>query len=323
MNARLVTAITVTSAFILVGFFLLCVLCMVVRRRYLLRQQVIHCPTTGSSHKHWTHDLELSTSESGSDLPYKVLTDIKDMVKLNYQIEIGRVGTFYNGFYEGVEIILKKFEEGNRSAWLRESIMYHKVLQSHENVLTCFASAMVNHNGGSELWLVTKYHEFGSLQDYLRQHTVTPKVILQMAVSICSGLAYLHFDSADNQVKIPVAHCNLTSRNILVKANLSCCIGDFRLAVYKYKNEVHQAEDAKPGTARYMAPEVLDDSLNFQSFESFKQVDVYALGLILWEICQRRDCPGSGGETALSISVIFHRVHPFVNITMCVSVLTL
>lgn len=298
MNAGLVTAtcITVTTAFILLGL-LLCVLCVVLRRRCILRQQVIiHCPTTGSSHKHWTHDPELSTSDKGSDLPYKVLTDIEDMVKLNYQIEIGRIGTFYNGSYEEVETILKKFEEGNRSAWLRESIMYHKVLQSHDNILTYFASAMVNHNGGSELWLVTEYHEFGSLQDYLRQHTVTPKVILQMAVSICSGLAHLHFDSADNQVKIPVAHCNLTSRNILVKGNLSCCIGDFRLAVYKYSNEVHQAEDAKPGTTRYMAPEVLDNSLNFQSFESFKQVDVYALGLVLWEICLRRDCPGSGGE---------------------------
>lgn len=255
----------------------------------------MHYPTTGSAHRHWIHNLELvelSASGRSTDLPYQVLSDIKDIVKLNYQIEIGRFGTFYHGFYEGVEVALKQFEEGNWSAWLQESVMYNSVLQTHENILACFASAMTNCDSGRQFWLATKYHELGSLQDFLRQHTVTPKVILHMMASICSGLSHLHSDSSYNQVKIPVAHCNLTSRNILVKGNLSCCIGDFRLAVFKHKNEVHQAEDAKLGTVRYMAPEMLSDSFNSQSFESFKQVDVYALGLVLWEVCQRSSCYG-------------------------------
>lgn len=36
-----------------------------------------------------------------------------------------------------------------------------------------------------------------------------------------------------------------------------------------------------------MAPEVLNDTIDVTSFESFKQADVYAFGLVLWEICQR------------------------------------
>ena len=39
--------------------------------------------------------------------------------------------------------------------------------------------------------------------------------------------------------------------------------------------------------SRYLAPEVLDDSMNVSNFESFKAADVYALGLVFWEICQR------------------------------------
>ena len=298
VNIKLVVAITVPVTVILLAISGLLVsvvyVCVVVQKR---RTQHLQFPTTSPAHTHWTHDLELakqSVGQSSPDLPYQVLTDIKDIVKLNYQIERGRFGVFYHGYYEEEEIVLKRFEERDRSAWLRESLMYNSILQSHENVLAFFASAMTNSDDSSpEYWLATKYHEFGSLQDYLRQHTVEAEVILQMTASICSGLAHLHSDRSYNQAKISVAHCNLTSRNILVKDNLSCCIGDFRLAVFKYKNEVNLPDNAAPGTIRYMAPELLSEPVShLLSFETFKQADVYALGLVLWKICQRGSCYG-------------------------------
>lgn len=36
-----------------------------------------------------------------------------------------------------------------------------------------------------------------------------------------------------------------------------------------------------------MAPEALDGTLNERSFESFKAADMYALGLLYWEILRR------------------------------------
>jgi serine/threonine protein kinase len=183
---------------------------------------------------------------------------------------------------------------------MRESLMYTTVLQSHENVLAFYASAMIAGTDGCapQFWLATKYHEFGSLQDYLRQHTASGRALLQMSASACSGLAHLHSESTGNQVKVPVAHCNLTSRNILVKENLSCCIGDFRLAVFRHKSEVcGPPEDAKMGSVRYMAPEILSRGpMSAVSFETLKQADVYALGLVLWEICQRGNYSGVSAE---------------------------
>ena len=47
------------------------------------------------------------------------------------------------------------------------------------------------------------------------------------------------------------------------------------------------------GTKRYMAPEVLGETINASSFESFRKVDIYALALVLWEmtyVC----CPAEG-----------------------------
>ena len=41
-----------------------------------------------------------------------------------------------------------------------------------------------------------------------------------------------------------------------------------------------------------MAPEVLDDSMNVRSFDSFKQADIYAFGLVIWEILRRCNMGG-------------------------------
>lgn len=48
-----------------------------------------------------------------------------------------------------------------------------------------------------------------------------------------------------------------------------------------------------------MAPEILDDVMNTNIFESFKRADIYSLGLVYWEIA-RRCCVG-GELSALFI----------------------
>lgn len=50
----------------------------------------------------------------------------------------------------------------------------------------------------------------------------------------------------------------------------------------------------RTGTVRYMAPEVLDLSLNACQFDSFKRADVYSMGLVLWEVAKR--CSLNGEE---------------------------
>lgn len=41
------------------------------------------------------------------------------------------------------------------------------------------------------------------------------------------------------------------------------------------------------GTKRYMAPEVLDETIRMDIFESYKQTDIWAMGLVFWEITRR------------------------------------
>lgn len=51
-------------------------------------------------------------------------------------------------------------------------------------------------------------------------------------------------------------------------------------------------QNHRVGTRRYMAPEILDDSINTTVFENFRRADIYAFGLVLWEICRR--CQSGG-----------------------------
>lgn len=46
------------------------------------------------------------------------------------------------------------------------------------------------------------------------------------------------------------------------------------------------------GTNRYMPPEVLEDSINMQHFDSFKHGDIYSMGLVFWEIARRLSMGG-------------------------------
>lgn len=52
------------------------------------------------------------------------------------------------------------------------------------------------------------------------------------------------------------------------------------------------------GTRRYMAPEVLEGAINFNR-DAFLRIDVYACGLVLWEMVSRCDTVGTVGEYLL------------------------
>lgn len=98
----------------------------------------------------------------------------------------------------------------------------------------------------------------------------------------------------DYMGKPGIAHRDLKSKNILVKSNLTCAIGDLGLAVrHNVKNDsVDIPSTDRVGTKRYMAPEVLDDTIDITQLDAFKRADVYAFGLILWELARRCDIGG-------------------------------
>uniref|UniRef100_A0A5F5PU69 receptor protein serine/threonine kinase n=3 Tax=Laurasiatheria TaxID=314145 RepID=A0A5F5PU69_HORSE len=141
----------------------------------------------------------------------------------------------------------------------------------------------------TQLWLVSEYHEQGSLYDYLNRNIVTVAGMIKLALSIASGLAHLHMEIVGTQGKPAIAHRDIKSKNILVKKCETCAIADLGLAVKhdSILNTIDIPQNPKVGTKRYMAPEMLDDTINVNIFESFKRADIYSVGLVYWEIARR------------------------------------
>ena len=229
------------------------------------------------------------SSGSGSGLPFLIQRTVARNIRLGGPIGTGRYGQVFVGHYQGETVAVKKFVSHDEQSWVREMEIYSIVLLRHENILGYIASDMVSNSGVTELWLITQYHSNGSLYDYLSNHQVDRACMVPLMLSICNGLTHLHTELFGTQGKPAIAHRDIKSKNILVKANLTCCIADFGLAVMKVKQNhvINLPINPKQGTRRYMAPEILDDSINTLSFESFKQVDIYAVGLAMWEICRR------------------------------------
>ncbi len=73
---------------------------------------------------------------------------------------------------------------------------------------------------------------------------------------------------------------------LTVKCGVMCAGLAVKHDLDKGAMDVPQAGD-RTGTVRYMAPEVLDLTLDSRQFDSYKRADVYSMGLVLWEVVRR------------------------------------
>ncbi|XP_033629184.1 activin receptor type-1-like isoform X1 [Asterias rubens] len=230
-----------------------------------------------------------NTSGSGSGLPYLVQRTVARQITLVEQVGKGRYGEVWRGNWQDENVAVKIFNSIDEKSWFRETEIYNTIMLRHDNILGFIASDMTSRNSCTQLWLITHYHEFGSLYDYLNRNVIDMKVAIRLALSAAGGLVHLHTEIFCNNSKPAIAHRDIKSKNILVKENHTCCIADLGLAVLhtRKNDQLDIGMNSRVGTKRYMAPELLEETMNTAEFESFKRVDVYAFGLVLWEIARR------------------------------------
>lgn len=245
--------------------------------------------------------IDMTTSGSGSGLPLLVQRSIARQIQLVDPIGQGRYGEVWRGRWRGENVAVKIFSSREERSWFREAEIYQTVMLRHDNILGFIAADNKDNGTWTQLWLITDYHEHGSLFDYLEHHTFDAQAMVKIALTIVTGLAHLHMDIMGTQGKPAIAHRDLKSKNILVKSNGTCAIGDLGLAVRHdaNTNTIDIPHNTRVGTKRYMAPEVLDETMNATHFDSFKRADVYALGLILWEVARRCNVAGKCEEYQL------------------------
>ncbi|XP_020787443.2 activin receptor type-1C [Boleophthalmus pectinirostris] len=237
---------------------------------------------------------DMSTSGSGSGLPLLVQRTIARTIVLQESIGKGRFGEVWRGKWRGEDVAVKIFSSRDERSWFREAEIYQTVMLRHDNILGFIAADNKDNGSWTQLWLVSEYHEHGSLFDYLSRFTVSVEGMILLALSIASGLAHLHMEIIGTQGKPAIAHRDLKSKNVLVKKNGTAVIADLGLAVKhdSTRNSIDIPTNHRVGTKRYMAPEVLDETINTTNFESFKRADIYSLGLVFWELARRCSARG-------------------------------
>ncbi|XP_023478182.1 bone morphogenetic protein receptor type-2 [Equus asinus] len=236
---------------------------------------------------HSMNMMEAAASEPSLDL---------DNLKLLELIGRGRYGAVYKGSLDERPVAVKVFSFANRQNFINEKNIYRVPLMEHDNIAHfVVGDERVTADGRMEYLLVMEYYPNGSLCKYLSLHTSDWVSSCRLAHSVTRGLAYLHTElPRGDHYKPAISHRDLNSRNVLVKNDGTCVISDFGLSMRLTGNrlvrpgEEDNAAISEVGTIRYMAPEVLEGAVNLRDCESaLKQVDMYALGLIYWEIFMR------------------------------------
>ncbi|KAM6968096.1 TGF-beta receptor type-2-like [Aplochiton taeniatus] len=188
--------------------------------------------------------------------------------------------------FETVAVKIFPYEE--YASWKNEKDIFSDGDLRHQHVLHFLTAE--DRKLEKQYWIITAFHPRGNLQEYLTHHVISWEELRVLGSSLACGVSHLHSDHAPSgRAKVPIVHRDLKSSNVLVKGDLTCCLCDFGLGL-RLDNSLsvdELANSGQVGTARYMAPEVLESRLNLENIESFKQTDVYSMALVLWEITSR------------------------------------
>lgn len=207
----------------------------------------------------------------------------------------GRFGTVWQGQMKAEEVAVKIFPMQDKESWQKEQDIYKLPRLKHPNILEFIGAE----KHMQDFWIITAYHSNGSLCDYLKSHTITWMELCKIAESMARGLMHLHEEigggTKGDDLKPAIAHRDFKSKNVLLKDDLTACIADFGLAMIFEPGKPCGDTHGQVGTRRYMAPEVLEGAINFTR-DAFLRIDVYACGLVLWEMVSR--CDAHGGSVA-------------------------
>lgn len=212
----------------------------------------------------------------------------------------GTYGRVYKGTYQGKKVAIKMLEWGDPNdldSSKEISLQYNFFkevdtmyqLGDHPHICKLLGATMGTNQlqvpsplGRHEVQvskvmccIVMEYMSGGSLRNFWMNHRRSGRrrmsfnVMVQFAIDIADGLAYLHSKK--------ILHRDLKPDNILMTKDCRLKIADFGIA--RVWPEVPDDMSTFKGTANYTAPEVLRGSKDYNH-----KCDVYSYGICIWEI---------------------------------------
>jgi hypothetical protein len=205
-------------------------------------------------------------------------------VAIGALIGAGSYGVVHAATWKGTAVAVKAMTfhvgmltEDMEDAFKCEALAHAKL--DHENVVRLHGVCL----DPGKYSLVMELMPKGSLFQLLRSNWKLPWPLrISIACDIATGLQHLH----DNHV----LHCDLKSLNILLDDRLRAKLCDFGMSRIKMASVasttlplVSALMDTPGGTLRWLAPELLDVSARHTA-----KTDIYALGVVLYELSSRK-----------------------------------
>ncbi|MGE3726080.1 MAG: serine/threonine protein kinase [Candidatus Sericytochromatia bacterium] len=153
-------------------------------------------------------------------------------------------------------------------------------LLSHANIMAIYEYIVQSDNHVMVLELL----DGQELKPFVQSHNLTMRQKLMLFDQLLDALEYVHSHG--------IIHCDLKPENVMVINGDTIKLLDFGIARIE-GSETPASRDALVGTVAYMSPEQLQNSKI-----SHNQIDIYALGVVMYEILTGRlpfeaDNPGS------------------------------
>jgi len=220
-------------------------------------------------------------------------------VKMIYLVGRGSFGRVYRARWDVSTVALKVVEhyekephalmefEGSLSATLAHPNLVqtfkHSIRDAHGSS-SSRADARSGALRGSEVWIVQEWCGLGTLHQKILRREIVERggfsEVMEVCAEISSAASYLHSRG--------IIHGDLTTSNVLLMERRCpkqyvTKVTDFGLARV-LDNGASKIDTATMGTVTYMPPELFQ----LEGSALTKKVDVYAFGVITWQLCTSR-----------------------------------
>ncbi|CAH1801934.1 unnamed protein product, partial [Owenia fusiformis] len=190
----------------------------------------------------------------------------------------------YAPFTAAAKILMDNASDDDHQSLLRELDLM-KQLPRHDNVIELLGFSKYNEH----TMILVEHLALGDLHSYLRANKAkyiradmldTSKEFLQFGLQIAKGMNHISINK--------FLHRDLATRNVLLSASKICKISDFGLSRDVGEKDLYSRKSQGRLPIRWMSPEAL-----FHNIYTTKN-DVWAYGILLWEIVTFGSTPYSG-----------------------------
>ncbi|KAJ0701395.1 putative protein kinase RLK-Pelle-CrRLK1L-1 family [Helianthus annuus] len=233
-----------------------------------------------------SHTIESSSSYLPQPCHQFTFPEIERATRIfDESLVIGRggFGKVYRGTITYGDICLDAAIKRLESTSNQGAVEFWAEVEMLSKLRHCHLVSLIGYcNDGQEMILVYEYIPKGTLADQLQKHRAPPTWVrrLKICIGAARSLDYLHTGTG---IKHGVIHRDVKSTNILLDNNWAAKVSDFGLSKIGPTNQPSTyVNTLVRGTFGYMDPDY------FQTGRLTRKSDVYAFGVVLFEVLCRK-----------------------------------